>query len=597
MLDKTINPILFITVGYNPGKEGYKTNPAQMGHLSMATMLYERGYSVKLISSDYIDPDDLLSTVRNEHIGILAFYTTTEDIYRVIALVSRIKKHSPSTLIFLGGPHVSISQRDKDLEALRECPADLVVRGEGEYTLLSLASFYYEGKGELSGIKSITYRDGSELRRNSDAPLIENLDLLPIPLRELLSPESLMLEQLFPRILTGRGCPFNCAFCFDGIRGKRYRFRSVEHVMAEVDYILNTCPGRVITFIDNTFTVSARRISAICKGLRERREKGYDFAWSCLGRVNVLSKNLSLIDEMVESGLIYLQLGVESGDPEILNLYNKKINHEEIRKVISYCEQAGVCSVLFNVILGGPFESSHTYKSSLDFCIELLKLAPGRAFCTGGIMLSPYPMTAIEENPEKYGLKIIDPDFKRGLSVQKVPFTETEHFNKYDLTRLQYQFEESIKEAMRQLFPLIPRKTILRHIEVGHRYGNISLWMDVMKLDPGIRVFYNLIRYSVYRDYYDIPPEDVYNWHPLRTYELMYNENNFCIINRGDGTSVVMDERGSFLYEYSAGKITLQEIGELFKEKFSLSPEHAFQEMKNFYDNMAQIFAVIFSKV
>ncbi|OQA13280.1 MAG: hypothetical protein BWY64_03698 [bacterium ADurb.Bin363] len=118
-----------------------------------------------------------------------------------------------------------------------------------------------------------------------------------------------------------------------------------------------------------------------------------------------------------------------------------------------------------------------------------------------------------------------------------------------------------------------------------------------MKLDPGIRVFYNLIRYSVYRDYYDIPPEDVYNWHPLRTYELMYNENNFCIINRGDGTSVVMDERGSFLYEYSAGKITLQEIGELFKEKFSLSPEHAFQEMKNFYDNMAQIFAVIFSKV
>jgi radical SAM superfamily enzyme YgiQ (UPF0313 family) len=597
MFDKNTNPIMFITTGYSLGKEGPKTNSAQLGHLSMATILHEKGYRVKLLSGDYIEPEELLYTIDKEKISVLCFYTTTEDIFRVMAIVSWIKKYSPDTLIFLGGPHVSISQKDKDLEVLMKCPADLAVRGEGEYTLLSLVEYYYRGEGHISEIKGITWRDGHELKRNPDAPVIENLDELPIPERELLEPDTLMMERTFPRILTGRGCPFNCAFCFDGMFKNRYRVRSVEHVLSEVDYILKTCHGRVITFIDNTFTISPRRVSAICKALRERREKGHDFAWSCLGRVNVLSKNLFLIDEMVESGLIFLQLGVESGHAGVLKAYDKKISLEQIREVFSYCEKAGVSSVLFNTILGGPFESPETFRKSLDFAIELLSIAPGRAFCTGSMMLSPYPMTDIAEHPEKYGIKIIDGEFKRGLSVQKVPFTESEDFNKYDLVRRLYQFEEEIKDGMRKLFPSIQRKTVMDHIEISHRYGSISLWLDVMKLDPGIKVFYNLLRYNLYRDYYDIPVEEIFDWRPMRTYELMYNKDNNCFIKRADGTLVIMDDFESCLYEYSSGKLSLREITEEIKNKFNISVDRILKSAILFYRKMADLFAIIFSRV
>jgi len=597
MFDKDKNPILFITTGYSLGKEGPRTNSAQLGHLSMATILNEKGYRVKLLSSDYIEPDELLHTIDKEKISIVCFYTTTEDIFRVIDLTLHIKKYSPVTVVLLGGPHVSISQKDKDLEVLMKCPADMAVRGEGEYILPALVEYYYNGEGNLSEIKGITWRDGHEIKRNPDAPLIENLDELPVPRRELLEPDTLMLERAFPRILTGRGCPFNCAFCFDGMFGHRYRVRSVDHVMAEVDYILNTCHGRVLTFIDNTFTISPQRVSAFCKALRDRRERGYDFVWSCLGRVNVLYKNLSLIDEMVDAGLIFLQLGVESGHAGVLKAYDKKITHDQIREVFSYCDKAGVSSVLFNTILGGPFESPETYRKSLDFAIELLGLAPGRAFCTGSMMLSPYPMTDIAENPEKYGLKIIDGEFKRGLSVQKVPFTESEHFDKYELVRLLYRFEAEIKEAMRKLFPSIPRRTVMQHFEISHRYGTVSLWLDVMKLDPGIKVFYNLLKYNLYRDYYDIPVEDILDWKPLRTYELMYNEDNRCFIKRADGTPVIMNDFESCFYEYSGGKLSLRNIIEEIKNRFNIRGDRILKKAILFSRKMADLFALIWSRV
>ena len=568
LLDKEKNPIFFVTAGYTLGKEEPVANAAQLGHLSMATVLYEKGYQVRFLSSNFIEPEDFLYTLKKEKIGVVALYTTTEDIHRIMALTSFIKKYMPEVLVFLGGPHVSIAEKGKDMEALEKCPADLVARGEGEYILLSLAEYYYEGKGKLSEINGITFRKEKEIVRNPDASLIKNLDELPIPCRELLDPPTLAVERMFPRILTGRSCPFQCSFCFDGVFGRTYRVRSVEKVMDEVDYILNTCHGKVISFLDNTFTVSSRRISAICKELKKRREKGYDFGWTCLGRINVLSKNLDLIDEMVDAGLISLQLGVESGDPEMLRLYNKKITIEEIKRVISYCNKAKVPTVVFNAILGGPGESSKTYRTTLDFCKSLLHLAPGRAFCSGTVMLSPYPMTAIAEEPEKYGVKIIDAEFKRGLSVQRVPFTETEEFDKYELTRLLYKFEDEIKNEIKNIYPSIPREVVLKHIEVAHRYGNVSLWLSVLKIHPGINKFYNLLRYNLFRDYYHISAEDILSWYPLRTFEPVYNENNLCIVDGGDGKDFVMDDFGSFLYEYSGGKLPLKEIMSLAREEF-----------------------------
>jgi len=175
-----------------------------------------------------------------------------------------IKENFPKIIVIFGGPLATI----RPALLLEEGRADIVVRYEGEYTMEELMDYYYHDKGSLEDIKGITYRDGNEIKHNPDRPFIEDLDTLPLPDRDLLYEPIKTFDIQFPRIITGRGCPFRCAFCHEGNISRPLRLRSVDRVLKDVETILDSDDNiNYIAFLDDTFTISPDRVKDICKGL------------------------------------------------------------------------------------------------------------------------------------------------------------------------------------------------------------------------------------------------------------------------------------------------------------------------------------------
>ena len=134
--------------------------------------------------------------------------------------------------VIVGGPQAT------SLKAIfiQKAQCDAIVRYEGELTVLELMDFFLDGTGSLSKILGIAYWYGNQLVVNQERPVIENLDALPIIdemcyLRPRKNPYELS-------IMTGRGCPFHCAFCHEGHHTRKVRFRSVNNVLEEIDSFL-----------------------------------------------------------------------------------------------------------------------------------------------------------------------------------------------------------------------------------------------------------------------------------------------------------------------------------------------------------------------
>jgi len=440
--NKNIQSILLIYTGYSDGIHPEDdVQVIQLGILYLGTVLKQHGYKVKILNTYYPDTEKISQEIKNENINIVGFYTTTENIYRCLRCAGELKSNSPDVLIIMGGPHASI----KDIDILEEEKSvDIIIRKEGEYTLLEVVKCYSLLSKNLRNIKGITYRKDNKILRNPDRPLIENLDSIPLPDRDLLSESLRSFDITYPRIITGRGCPFSCAFCYEGFSGSKYRMRSAENVLSEIDYLLKRGNVKYIRFMDDTFTISPLRTLKICRGLRERREKG--FLWFAEGRVDILAKHPDLIYEMSMAGLVNLHIGVECADQKTLDIYKKNITLEQVEKVVKTCCKAQIPLISMNFILGGPVDSKEVYYKNLDFIKKLMKLAPGRLQITSALLI-PFPGTKISNHPEKYGLNIIDPLCKTGITNETC-YCETEFLNKYELIRMKRNFDMEVDKII-----------------------------------------------------------------------------------------------------------------------------------------------------
>ena len=584
--------LFLIALGYSDGAHLEKeTCFIQMGLLYLATMLKDKGYSTKVIFRDYPDVDLMIEEIKEQNPGILGFYTTTENIFRTLKCAKILKKAFPSIIIILGGPHGSIM--DKEILG-KEKAIDLIVRKEGEITLSEIVSFYFAGKGRLEDIKGITYRKEDEIIQNPDREFIEELDSLPIPDRDFLEEPIRTFDILYPRIITGRGCPFKCAFCYEGF-GNKYRMRGPENVLEEVDYLLKRGTVRYIRFLDDTFTVNPGRTMKICKGLRERSEDGKKFVWFAEGRVDVLSRNPRLIYEMSLSGLANIQLGVECADEHILELYQKNITLAQIEKVVSICNDALIPSISINFILGGPFESHDIYEKNLNFIRKLMALAPGRLNITSSILV-PFPGTAIRKEPEKFGLKIIDPEMITGMTNEAC-FCESESLNKYDLINMKRAFERDVENIMKGISKEVPYKTISQHFSLQF-FGITSPWQYLFSEDTGIKRFFNLKLHSANLSFSEMAENKLADSYPTRTYPLNYNKQNLVIVEKVYGEEE-LDFPSSRLYELSSGKRTFRDIVALAKENIfrDMSHEEIHRRIRLSYENLEKLHAIIFTAI
>ncbi len=319
-----------------------------------------------------------------ENFDIIGISADTARYTVAMKIAKRAK--AAGAIVVMGGPHVSFFDED----ALRSGNVDYVIRNEGEYAFLSLIR-YLAGEIPLKDVQGLSRIADGGIIRTPPAPFITDLDSLPLPARELLQLRR-YTEKIDGRpmttIITSRGCPFNCNFCSSSqFSGVRWRPRSVDGVMEEIDIVYHKYGYRAINFIDDNFTLNPRRAIEISERIIAG---GYDIYWESMSHVETVVKHPDMVRIMARSGLRWMFLGFESGSQDILNEYGKKSSLEDARRAVDILHENGV-KIIGAFILGALGDSDRTMRET----IELAKsLNPSRAQFS---LLTPYPGTKLFE--------------------------------------------------------------------------------------------------------------------------------------------------------------------------------------------------------
>ena len=225
---------------------------------------------------------------------------------------------------------------------------DLVLRGEAEHTLPLLLD-QLEGERRLDQVPGLSYRVDAQTRRNSNAPVIENLDALPSPAYHLTDDlhgvDTAALE-------LGRGCPFACTFCSTNDFFRRnFRLRSPGRVLRDMRMIAARYSIRNFELVHDMFTVDRQRVAAFCEAMIA---SGDGFTWSCSARTDCVDEEL--LELMARGGCRGIFFGVESGSERMQKIIDKGLDPRRAEQIIDATEQLGIQSTVA-LITGFPDET------------------------------------------------------------------------------------------------------------------------------------------------------------------------------------------------------------------------------------------------
>lgn len=345
-----------------------------LGLAYIAAVLEKNGHRVQVIDRDVLlrknkldfdRTDDLtlnlLFSFDTDMVGISA---TTPNISDVIHISQKIKIDNPNLTIVLGGPHPT---GEPEL-TLEQCSnVDIVVRGEGEFTMLDLV----QGKN-LKDIPGITFRSPNRITSNPDRPLCFDIDQLPLPARHLLDmdfytrPSRFTSRNLSLRttsVFTARGCLYRCNFCAGPlVFAGKVRFHSPKRVVREIEELINKYGVEAIYFAEDMFLSSKSRAKEI---LSLFEEHGLDRRIKWFAQLNINDVDEELLWLMKKAGCVGVEYGFESGSQRILDLMNKKHSVEKSLQAARITCRAKM-RFQANIIVGYPGETEEDFKKTID---------------------------------------------------------------------------------------------------------------------------------------------------------------------------------------------------------------------------------------
>lgn len=282
-------------------------------------------------------------------------------------------------------------------------------------------SMNYQAVVDLSGVLGVIYRDGAKIVKNPPRPLISDLDALPFPARDLLGaiddyvpPPATYKRRPVAVIITSRGCNRHCLYCFqiDKARKSGIRYRSMDHVMAEIRHCL--AQGyREIKFIDDTLTADYHRAMELARRIREEK---LDFTWFASACVNQVDQ--PLLQAFKDAGCWAILFGAESGVQKDLNTIRKGITLAQIRQAVAAGKKVGI-TVYTPFIFGIPGQSFADGLKTIEFALELdPDIANFHA-------LTPFPGTELWDNLAQYGAVSQDLSDYTYQGAAFVPYTMT----------------------------------------------------------------------------------------------------------------------------------------------------------------------------
>ncbi len=342
-----------------------------LGILYIATFLRNKGIEVSVLdqAAAGYTTKEVIRWVKKENPDVLGFSTLISSGRNAALLAEEVKKENPNLTVVFGNYYATFNAE----RILKRYPSvDIIVRGEGECTSLELVECLKHGE-DLKQVLGITFRKKNRPVSTSNRPLIDNVDSLPFPERDLLDEEYHsttaginVAPKRFSSFISSRGCVFRCRFC--GCRKfaqNRWRPRSVENILEELR-LLASQGYKQFLFVDDNFTLDQKRVIELCQNIKKEK---LDIEWICEGRVD--GSPLHMLRELVNAGCRMFYLGIESASQKVLDYYDKQTNPQQARVAVRNARKAGVDVIVGSFIVGAPLETRQEIKQTLKFAEEL----------------------------------------------------------------------------------------------------------------------------------------------------------------------------------------------------------------------------------
>lgn len=325
----------------------------RLGALLLGTTLEHAGHDVRVMYEE----GRPLDWKRLRRSDIVCISTITSTAPRAYAIADKLR--ASGVPVILGGVHPTYLPN----EAIRH--ADWVLRGEADETILPLINAICRDGG-FRDIPGLTWQNhAGEIVHNDPAKPVADLDSLPIPnLRLLDAPIRTRTAWTGPTIIpvqTSRGCPYDCSFCsVTGMFGRRYRFRSTESVLDELQQ--QDLRGKHVFFYDDNFTANPSRTKQLLQAMIDRRIR---VPWSTQVHTDC-ARHEGLLDVMKQAGCNTLYIGLESINPNTLRAFKKAQTVEGMERAIAAIHQRGI-SVHGMFVFGGDDDDAHTIRQTAEW--------------------------------------------------------------------------------------------------------------------------------------------------------------------------------------------------------------------------------------
>ncbi len=360
-----------------------------IGPMQISAVLKKEGHTCDLLIVS--EEKNLIKKIKEINPDIVAFSVMTGSHRTLIDIANKIKKELNVLTVF-GGPHATFYSN-----LIEEKGVDVICIGEGEYAMLELCNNF---KKDITKIKNLWIKQNGKIIKNDIRPLIENLDDLPFLDRNLYYKRYKYLKILpTKKIMTGRGCPYNCNFCFNHKlkemykgKGKYIRKRSVNNVISEILELKKQGDIKAIRFSDDTFTLHH---DWLIEFLKEYKNK-INLPFTCLCRVNEVDEEI--VKKLKESRCVNVFIGLESGNEKIRNdILKKNISTKDIIRVGKLLHKYKIKFGTYNMF-GNPTE---TIEDAIGTIKLNSKIKTDFPFST---ILQPYPGTEIAEYAIQEGI-------------------------------------------------------------------------------------------------------------------------------------------------------------------------------------------------
>jgi len=397
-----VNPPLSLKERYGSLEAGGSSAPP-LALCDLAAVTREGGFDTKIIDSAALGlkHEETVKKILDENPKCVGITAATVSVYNAAKLADMLKVRNKNIVTVLGGPHITAVP----IETMKRFPQfDIGVVGEGEITIIELlnklkkASWKID-KVKLDNVSGLVIKKGKKIKLTKPRPSIKDLDSLPQPAWDLLPelskhyrPPAFSFNRLpSTSIVTSRGCPGLCIFCDRAVFGNRLRGYSAEYVFKMMKELHDNYSVRDILIDDDSFVLLRKRLIELCGLLIKEK---MNLTWACNARVDHM--NPQILKLMKKAGCWQIAYGIESGNQKVLDVLNKRISLEQVKKALRWTKDAGIRTKGFFMI-GSPLETKETIEDTIKFAkstdLDDFQMS----------ILTPFPGSELYRTAEKYG--------------------------------------------------------------------------------------------------------------------------------------------------------------------------------------------------